>query len=141
MIKYTTYDFYKDAYLGDMPKSDFEKLVIRASNEVCNAIMNKNITGHEEEVQLATCSVADILYKIEQIEQKKAKLISSAKEDKILASEQVADLSRTYANTTKLADLDLEISNQKSKIREEIESYLLLTGLLNRGISISGRYI
>lgn len=141
MIKYTTYDFYKDTYLGDMPKSDFEKLVIRASNEVRNAIMNKNITEHEEEVQLATCSVADILYKIEQIEQKKAKLISSAKEDKILASEQVADLSRTYANTTKLADLDLEISNQKSKIKEEVENYLSFTGLLNRGISISGRYI
>lgn len=141
MIKYTTYDFYKDTYLGDMPKSDFEKIVIRASNEVRNAIMNKSVIEHDEEVQLATCSVADILFKIEQIEQKKAKLISSAKEDKILASEQVADLSRTYANTTKIADLESEISNQKSKIKEEIEKNLLFTGLLNRRVNISGRYI
>lgn len=134
MIKYTTYDFYKDTYLGDMPKSDFEKLVIRASNEVCNAIMNKNITKHEEEVQLATCSVADVLLKIEQLEQNKSKLSSSAKEDKVVASESVADLSKTYANTTKLADLDLEISNQKAKITEEISLYLLNTGLLYRGV-------
>lgn len=131
---YTDYDFYSKTYKGNMPKDDFDRLVIRASAEVRKNILNRDIAGYENEVQLATCSVADILYKIEQIEQKKTKLISSAKEDRVLASEQVADLSRTYANTNKMADLDQEISNLKTKVVEEIRMYLLNTGLLYRGI-------
>lgn len=134
MTKYTNYEFYTNTYKGNMPESDFDKLVIRASYEVQNAIMGRNITDYEDEVQLATCSVADILYKIEQIEQNKSKLASSAKEDRVIASESVADLSKTFANATKMADLDLEISNLKTKIIEEIRMYLLHTGLLYRGI-------
>lgn len=134
MTNYTDYIFYKDTYKGTMPESDFNKLVIRASAEVRKNIFNRDITNYEDEVQLATCSVADILYKIEQIEQNKSKLASSAKEDRVIASESVADLSRTYANTTKITDLDLEISNQKSKIIEVIRMYLLDTGLLYRGV-------
>ena len=83
---------------------------------------------------MATCSVIDILLQIEKIEDKKAKLISNAKEDKIIASEQVSDLHRTYANVNKTVELDVEISNQKEKIKEEIRKYLLTTGLLYRGI-------
>ena len=141
MKTYTDYNFYKNTYKGTMPKDDFERLVIRATAEVRNTIMNRDISKHENEVQLAACSVADILLKIEQIETKKSKLVSSEKADKVIASEQVADLSRTYANTTKLTDLDLEISNQQSKIREEIEKNLLWTGLLNRSVGINGRCI
>lgn len=141
MKTYTDYNFYKNTYKGSMPKNDFDRLVIRASTEVQNAIMNRDISNHVDEVQLTTCSVTDILLKIEQIENKKSKLVSNEKADKIIASEQVADLSRTYANTTKLTDLDLEISNQQSKIREEIEKNLLFTGLLNRRVSVDGRYI
>ncbi len=134
MKTYTDYDFYIDTYKGNMPKNDFNRLAIRASYEVRKNIFNRDITGYEDEVQLATCSVADILLKIEQLEQNKLKLASSAKEDKVIASESVADLSRTYANTTKLTDLDLEISNQESKIIEVIRMYLLDTGLLYRGV-------
>lgn len=134
MKVYTDYDFYSKTYKGNMPTDDFERLVIRASYEVQKNIFNRDITDYKDEVQLATCSVADILYRIEQIEQKKSKLISSAKEDRILASEQVADLSKTYANTNKISDLDQEISNLKTKINEEISLYLLHTGLLYRGI-------
>lgn len=141
MKNYTNYEFYKNTYKGNMPNDDFDRLVIRASTEVQNVIMNRDISNHIAEVQLATCSVADILLKIEQIENKKSKLISSEKADKIIASEQVADVSRTFANTTKLTDLDLEISNQQSKIREEIEKNLLWTGLLNRSVNVDGRYI
>lgn len=134
MKNYTDYIFYKDKYKGNMPESDFNKLVIRASYEVRKNIFNRNTMGCEDEVQLATCSVADILYKIEQIEQNKSKLASSAKEDRVIASESVVDLSRTYANTTKITDLDLEISNLKTKIIEEIRTYLLHTGLMYRGV-------
>ena len=139
MVDYTDYDFYKNKYKGNMPETDFNTVISRASLEVRNAIMNKDIIGHEEEVQMATCSVADILNNIEKIKQRKSKLISSEKEDKIIASEQVADLSRTFANTTNLKDLDNEISNQEKQINVEIEKYLFYTGLLNR--RIYGRFI
>lgn len=139
MENYIDYDFYKSTYKGNMSLEEFEKIVTRASTEVRNCIMNKNIEGYEKEVGLATCSVADILYKIESVELKKAKLISATKDDRIISSEKVADLSKNYANTTSLKELDEEISNQKNKIREEIENYLLFTGLLNR--RVYGRFI
>ena len=139
MVNYTDYDFYKNKYKGNMPETDFDAVVTRASLEVRNAIMNKDITEHEEEVQMATCSVTDILNNIEKIKQRKSKLISSEKEDKVIASEQVADLSKTFANTTNLKDLDNEISNQEKQINVDIEKYLFYTGLLNR--RIYGRFI
>lgn len=139
MENYIEYNFYKSTYKGNMSLEDFEKVVTRASIEVGNCIMNKNIEGYEKEVGLATCSVADILYKIEKIENKKVKLISDDKENKIISSKKVADLSINYANTTSIKELDEEISNQKNKIREEIEKYLLFTGLLNR--RVYGRFI
>ncbi len=134
MINYTDYDFYKDTYKGDMPKTDFDKLVTRASAEVRKNIFNRDIKGYEDEVQMTTCSVADILLKIEQLETRKDKLVSSDAVDKVVSSESVGDLSRTFANTTNLTDLEKEISNQKNKIIEEIRLYLLRTGLLYRGV-------
>ena len=131
---YTNYDFYNSTYKGDMPKDKFDKLVIGASYEVQKNIFNRDITGYEDEVQLATCSVADILLKINQIEEKKSKLISSASNDKIIASESVGDYSRTFANSNDIKDLDTQISNQKENIKEELKKYLLDTGLLFRGV-------
>lgn len=129
MTNYTDYEFYIDIYKGNMPQNDFNKLVIRASYEVRKNIFNRPITGYEDEVQMATCSVADILYKIEQIETKKNTTIS----DKTLKSESVGDYSRTF-DTSSVSDIETEISNQKSKIKEEIRMYLLDTGLLYRGV-------
>lgn len=129
MQTYTDYDFYKDTYKGNMPESDFDKLVIRASYEVRKNIFNRLIKGFEEEVQLATCSVADLLYKIEQLETKKQTTMS----EKRLKSESVANYSRTF-ETTDMTDIDVQISNQRNKIIEEIRMYLLDTGLLYRGV-------
>lgn len=129
MKTYTDYDFYKDTYKGTMPKPDFDRLVIRASYEVRKNIFNRPITSFEEEVQLATCSVADLLLKIEQLETKKSTTIS----DKTLKSESVGDYSRTF-DTSSANDIEVEISNQKTKIIEEIRMYLMDTGLLYRGV-------
>ena len=134
MTNYTDYDFYKNAYKGDMPKSDFDRMVMRASAEISKSIFNRDIKDYEDEVQLATCSVADILLKIEKLEARKDKLVSSNSIDKIVSSESVGDLSRTFANTSSLNDLEEEISNQKNKILEEIGLYLIHTGLLYRGV-------
>lgn len=139
MKNYIDYDFYKEIYKGDMPEADFDKLVIRASLEVRNAILNKDITGYKEEVQMATCSVTDILNEINKIKQKKQKLMSSEKADRIIASEQVADVSRSFANVNNIKDLDSEISNLENNIYIQIEKYLFYTGLLNR--RAYGRFI
>ena len=129
--KYTDYEFYAITYKGNMPEDDFNRLVTRASYEIKNKIFDRAITGYEDEVQMATCSVADILNEIEQIEEREDNLISS---NKIIASEQVADLSRTYANVSNIKDLDGQISNLKIKKDEEIRRYLLSTGLMYRGV-------
>lgn len=134
MINYIDYDFYVNKYMGNMPKENFEKLALRASAEVRKNIFNRDITDYKNEVQMATCSVADILLKIEQLEARKDKLVSSNAVDKVISSESVGDLSRTFANTSNLTDLETEISNQKNKIVEEIRLYLLHTGLLYRGV-------
>lgn len=131
---YTNYTFYKEMYKGDMSASDFNKLVIRASCEVQKNIFNRDIAGYEDEVQLATCSVADILLNIENFKKRKEKLVSSSSNDKIITSESVGKLSRTYANASNLSDLEEAISNQKEKITEAIRPYLLHTGLLYRGV-------
>lgn len=134
MTNYIDYDFYTNTYKGNMLKLDFIKVVARASAEVRKNIFNRDITKYQEEVQMATCSVADILFKIEQLEARKDKLVSSNAVDKIVSSESVGDLSRTFANTSNLSDLEKEISNQKANIKEEIRLYLLHTGLLYRGV-------
>ena len=129
MKTYTDYVFYKDTYKGNMPEDDFDKLVIRASYEVQKNIFNRDITGYEDEVQLATCSVADILSKIETLENKKDTTISENK----VKSESVGDYSRTLESAT-ISDIEVEISSQKEKIKEELRKYLLCTGLLYRGV-------
>lgn len=128
MTNYTDYIFYKDTYKGNMPQSDFDRLVIRASAEVRKNISNRPIEVFENEVQLATCSVADLLLKIEQVETKKSTIISG----KALKNESVGDYSRTF-DTASVNDIEIEISNLKTKIKEEIRMYLLDTGLLYRG--------
>lgn len=134
MTNYIDYDFYTNTYKGNMPELDFIKVVVRASAEVRKNIFNRDITQYQEEVQMATCSVADILFKIEQLETRKNKLVSSNAVDKIVSSESVGDLSKTFANTSNLSDLEKEISNQKANIKEKIRLYLLHTGLLYRGV-------
>ncbi len=128
MTNYTDYKFYTETYKGNMPKDNFDRLVIRASYEVRKNIFNRPIAGYEEEVRLATCSVANILLKIEKLENKKDTTIS----DKTLKSESVGDFSRTF-DSSSVSDIDVEISNQKEKIKEELRKYLLHTGLLYRG--------
>lgn len=129
MKTYTDYAFYIDTYKGNMPDDDFDRLITRASYEVQKNIFNRDITGYENEVQMATCSVVDILFKVEQLENKKETIMSN----QALKSESVGDYSRTF-DTASVNDIDTQISNQKEKIKEELRAYLLSTGLLYRGV-------
>lgn len=129
MTNYTDYSFYKNTYKGNMPETDFNKVIVRASYEVQKNIFNRDIKGYEDEVQMATCSVADILLKVEQLENKKDTILSNNN----LKSESVGDYSRTF-DTLGIDNVNVEISNQKEKIKEELRRYLLHTGLLYRGV-------
>ena len=129
MTNYTDYDFYKNIYKGDMPETDFNKVIVRASYEVQKNIFNRDIKGYEDEVQMATCSVADILLKVEQLENKKDTILSNNN----LKSESFGDYSRTF-DTLGIDNVNVEISNQKEKIKEKLRRYLLHTGLLYRGV-------
>lgn len=129
MEAYTDYDFYKSTYKGNMPQDDFNKLVLRASYEVRKNIFNRDVEKYKDKVQIVTCSITDILLKIEQLENKKETILST----KTLKSESVANYSRTF-DTASVDDIDVEISNQKEKIKEELKKYLLFTGLLYRGV-------
>lgn len=126
---YTDYGFYECVYKGSMSEDDFERLVIKASCEVNKNIFSRNTEKYDLEVQLATCSITDILYKIEQLENKLNNSISN----EMLKSESVGDYSRTF-NSAGIDDIKNEISNQKSNIKEELRRYLLNTGLLYRGV-------
>ena len=99
------------------------------NNRSTKNIFSRNTEEYELEVQLATCSITDILYKIEQLENKLNNSISN----KMLKSESVGDYSRTF-NSAGIDDIKNEISNQKSNIKEELRRCLLNTGLLYRGV-------
>ncbi len=129
MTQYTNYDFYIDIYKGDMPEDDFDRIVIRASYEVQKNIFNRDFSDYENEVQMATCYVADILLKIENLENKKESTLSN----QTLKSESVGDYSRTF-DSFSVSDIDVAISNQEERIKEELRKYLLHTGLLYRGV-------
>ena len=126
MKTYTDYVFYSNTYKGNMPEDDFNKLVIRASYEVQKNIFNRDITGYEDEVQLATCSVADILSKIETLENKKDTTISENK----VKSESVGDYSRTLESAT-ISDIEVEISSQKEKIKERYTPIIIIHPILS----------
>lgn len=129
-MNYTNFKFYAMEYIGNkIPQDDFEVISRRASVIIRKHIFNRDITGYEREVQMATCSVAEILYKIEKLEQQKNSTIS----DKTLKSESVGDYSRTF-EISSISDIEKQISNQNEKIKEEIRMYLLHTGLLYRGV-------
>lgn len=128
MKEYTDYDFYKDTYKGNMSENEFHETVMDASYEVRKNIMDRDYAGYEEEVQLATCSVADILNKINKLKNQKNILMSETR----VKSESVGNYSRTL-ETASVSDIDEQISNQNQKIKESIRKYLAFTGLLYRG--------
>lgn len=132
MDSYVRYGYYTNTYKGSLiPQEVFKKFAIRASNEIRIRIGNKNISKYEEEVQFATCSVADILYNQELIQKRINDL--ALDNTKIISSEKVGDYSRSYANVS-ANELHKELNTTKEKIEEVIWTTLFMTGLLYTGI-------
>lgn len=135
MNNYINYDYYKETFKGDLiPQEEFEKYAMKASSKVKNRIFNRDISLFESEVKNATCSVANILYN-QYLKLKKLENIISGTE-KIISSEKVGDYSRNISNVS-IDDLKKISSNEyiDNLIEEELENYLLITGLLYCGVS------
>ncbi len=136
------YDYYIETFKGNKipQKEDFERIEVKASSQINMFIMGRDYTNwnsrdYSEQVKLATCSVIEVLYDVEQ----KKKVLSSMSGDnqnKVITSEKVKDYSKSYA-TISYKELQERVSNASVNklIQEEIENYLWSTGLTNRSVA------
>lgn len=131
-MSYVDYKFYKENFNGaSIPEQSFNKLAIEASRKIkCftfNRITEDTIT---EDIKLATCSVADTLYKQEQLKNK----IQDEKQ-KELSSETVGPHSKSYVNKSNLQTQLIKSERELNKTLYQIcKEYLSDTDLMYPGI-------
>lgn len=135
------YNYYTNIFAGDkIPADIFEKMSARAENELNKLILYKNYSNYRgidytEQVKLAICSVADVLYEVYQRDKILSNLLDGT--TKIVSSEKIGDYSRNFENLTPKELMEQNSTSVISrKIYEEASIYLLSTGLLNRGVYI-----
>lgn len=132
MSNYIDENYYYNTYKGKQISQDkFKEFATKASNEVRIRIFNKPITGYENEVQTATCLVAEILYN-QSLKKEKIESILFGTE-KIVTSEKVGDYSRNIS-TVSVTDLRRDYDSTSEQIDKELEKALLFTGLLYSGV-------
>jgi len=132
MSNYIDYDYYSNTFKGTLiPQEEFEQYATKASNEVRIRIFNKPITEFKNQVQNATCLVADIIYNQNLKKQRIDLLLNGA--EKVVTSEKVGDYSRNISNVS-LSDLQADYDSTDKRINEEMQKTLLFTGLLYSGI-------
>jgi hypothetical protein len=69
-MAYADYTFYTDEYKGAMSSADFEKYSVSASREIDIATFDRSKDAPDnmvDKLKLATCSLADLLYKNDKI--------------------------------------------------------------------------
>lgn len=131
------YSYYTDTYLGNKisNKDDFNRVEIKASSQILKLIMNRDYSNwngkdYTEQVKMATCSIIDILYDLEETENAMKKKQSG----KTISSEKVGDYSRNFENAS-YKELQEQSSNIDSKIEKEASNFLWYTGLMNRSVT------
>ena len=140
MANYIDYEYYSNEFGGDLiPEEEFEKKAIKASNEVRIRILNRDITGFETEVKNATCEVAEIIYNQDQLKenyQEMLNAVASGGSSGVITNEKVGDYSVTRSSLS-MKELYSLCSKEEldSQIDDLINTALLFTGLLYRGIS------
>lgn len=133
-MNYVDFDYYVRSFKGSIiPRQEFEKFAIKASNKVRNRILNKDISLFETEIKNVTCSIVDILYN-QYLNKKRLNDILSGSEV-IISSEKVGDYSRNISNVS-ITDLEKICSDEyiNEQVETELEDYLLSTGLLYCGV-------
>jgi hypothetical protein len=135
MNNYVTYTFYKETYGGSKiaTETEFNKLCGKASAKVRDAILNRDISDYLEPIEYATCSITDLFYDQEKLEDR-IKAIALGDTSRI-SSEKIGDYSRNIENMPidKLEEL-ISDSEMQSEINSTLNQYLGYTGLLYRGI-------
>ncbi|EOY7191127.1 hypothetical protein MXT65_17715 [Clostridioides difficile] len=87
MNMYIDYEFY-NALGGEIPQDEFNKYAIRATKYIDYNTFNR-IEEVTEEIKIATCEIADLIYK------------SSLEGDKEIQSESIGSHSVTYSANNK----------------------------------------
>lgn len=121
MNNFVDYDYYKNTYGGtSVPSSIFARLSLRASYKVNNYTMGRaeKLENLTDEIKLATCSIIDKMYSIEE-------------DGGVKVAETVGKHSVTYADTSN--------NTTEDKLYYRIAlTYLANTGLLYRGLLYRG---
>ena len=117
MNNFVDYDYYKNTYGGTLvPSSIFTRLSLQASYKVNNYTQGRAEKLEEltEEIKLATCSIIDKMYSIEE-------------DGGVKVAETVGKHSVTFA--------DISNNTTEDKLYYKIAlTYLANTGLLYRGV-------
>ena len=124
MIKYADYPFYQTEFAGELPETEFNKVVGPASLHVRRITFERaDLHSNDEEVKLATCAVVDVL--AEDRKQKKAAA------GRLISSENNDGVSVSFVNELQAGETAEDLLNKK--IYKAAELYLYGTGLLELG--------
>ncbi len=138
---YTTYEFYKNEYYGaTIDESAFCEWESRAKRKVdyftFNRITKERLSEEKlnKKIQLATCAVADLLFKINAAEQRQG--ITETGEGKIIKSKSAGSESITYDTGNDIYTKVLtDAAAQKKLTRDILTEYLSDTGLMYCGVN------
>ena len=132
---YTTYDFYKEKYYGDsIEGSLFPKWESRASDKL-NQLTYGNIdedakNSYGDEIQKATCALADLLYQIDY-------KINHACDEKGGNIKSMSSGGRSISFGTNETLIDKVLGDKAAQTRlcrDVVSEYLHNTGLLYAGV-------
>lgn len=133
-MPYVDYKYYTEQFFGNLiPENEFYKKALEASSKV-NYYTVGNIDNNNIPIQVknATCSIAELLYKQEQL---KTSITSQNADNKQIASETLGPRSITYLNnSSEISKQILSDSNLKKQISNICHEYLDYTGLMYRGV-------
>lgn len=134
-MAYTTYDFYKNEYYGDViPDTAFPKWNDRASIKLDQLTFGKidadAIDEYGEKIQKATCALADLMY---QIDYKS----SHANDETVANIKSMSSGGRSVSfggNETLIDKVMGDKTAQNHLIYDTVCEYLAGTGLLYAGV-------
>lgn len=133
---YTTYDFYKDTYLGTSIKEEnFNSFCYRASEYLdyytFNRINDGILLQYSTQIQSVCCAIADFLNDVEQYNSNSL----SNSDSKAISSKTVGSISVSYMTTKSYMESYMtDTSKIDSHIYDLLSKYLIGTSLLYNGI-------
>lgn len=134
-MAYTTYAFYTTEYFGTaISDTDFDMWLSRATDELnyltFNRITDEVLTEFSVPIQKATCTIMDLLFRIDDATQK-----ANSTDDSNVKSKSAGNESITYVNSSTVISAVLADKRaQYSLMRNSISKYLASTSLLYPGV-------